>query len=281
MELRKYDIFTKKYDKVQLVGSLGDNESYETKYVLKDGEILYSATLRGTYVGNKDRTYYTGIKKLLTFKVDLGAMKVTSKAEVNLNDEALLKKFYKAKKVEKGKVTEMSDSYSLINIDESEKNIYTLIEYRNDYSTTSCDENGRCTTTYHYERNSLLLVILSKTTGDVKRIRIPKYQHQKNTSTYGGSYAFADNKGYNILYRDTPKNLLIGELSEPKSSNKPKKEPLTVVRYGDHSKTLKKNILAEPKGLVSIPKAEYSENGKVWFYCSGHGSFTFGEYKPQ
>jgi hypothetical protein len=84
------------------------------------------------------------------------------------------------------------------------------------------------------------------------------------------------------LYRDTPRNSSIGELGKPKSSNKPKKEPLTVVRYSDHSKGgLKKKILAEPKGLVSVPKAEYSESGKVWFYSSRHWAFTFREYKPQ
>jgi hypothetical protein len=124
-------------------------------------------------------------------------------------------------------------------------------------------------------------VILSKNTGDVKRIRIPKLQHQKNTYTYGGAYGFADSKGFSIIYRDNAKNLNIKELDSPKSSNKPRKAPLTVIRVADKNNTLRKKILAEPKGLVSIPKIEYSENGKVWFYCSGHGTFTFGEYKAE
>lgn len=280
IKLRKYDIFTKKHEDVDLCGSLGNDESYDTEYKIDDGQILYSTTINGTYE-KKNKSYVSGLKKVLTYKVDLETMKVTNKSSINLNDEDLLMKFYKEKSVVKGKRTELSTRYNLINVDESNKNIFTLLEYRYDYTTTSCDDKGNCTTTYHYERNNLLLITVSKMTGKVTRTKIPKLQHQKNSYSYGGSNGFADSQGYNIIFRDTEKNLGIKEGGKPKSSNKPKKEPLTVIRYNDKTQTTKRKILVEPKGLVSKPKIEYSENGKIWLYCFGHNSFSFGEYNPQ
>jgi len=255
-----------------------DIESVAIK-INNEKELLYCTGLYSEIAGNK----HTGkdIDGFFFLKINQNNSDIVSKSFKRLdkdlvrqvNDVSKKSKKKKSKTNSKNKNEGISKNFSIRHVkDKVDGSIHVITELRYYYvtSTTTCDSNGHCRTTYtyHYVRNNILTMNISPEGEITSFVDIPKYQHTVNDNGYFSSFGYLE-KGDNVVfvYNDNPENLssAVKSMKEVKSMGNIKKTCLVAASIKSDGKYTKTKIYDNFENLiVSAPEDAIEINEGIY-----------------